>query len=227
MRSITDFTFVIDVTHWRISMMDSKVYRLITAHFPQWKYWNQYQERCISAILQYKHALCVFSLSYLCSRCQPSFPLKEASQQRPSPQSPLLSLSQKVRATSKKQRAPLSRTKWDSVKSKFISQHPSLTPSDINPLILPSLYIIFEQHVVSMIDCHVMLKTHFLGSELFMSRRTSILGWEVMHSSVEKNSVFSHQSVWLGITGKCGNCMSRRWYWLRDHCPSTVQEQLL
>lgn len=65
MRSITDFTFVIDVTHWRISMMDSKVYRLITAHFPQWKYWNQYQERCISAILQYKHALCVFSLSYV------------------------------------------------------------------------------------------------------------------------------------------------------------------
>ncbi|KAG8000851.1 hypothetical protein GBF38_018117, partial [Nibea albiflora] len=49
--------------------------------------------------------------------CQPSFTFKEASQQRSSPQSLLLSMSQRIGATSsQKQRPPLGRRKWDFVK---------------------------------------------------------------------------------------------------------------
>lgn len=146
----------------------SKVYRLVSAH-SQRKCWNQYQERrsgiygslscwCNVSIVPY-----LSPVGLVLSRCQPSFTFKEASQQRSSPQSLLLSMSQRIGATSsQKQCPPLGRRKWEFVKSKFIFQHPSLT-------LIPSSFTNFEQHAVSMTDDRVMRITHvFLAPNLFM-----------------------------------------------------------
>lgn len=145
------------------------------------------------------HLMFLLSI-WFCSRCWRSFPLKEASQQRPSPKSLLLSVSQKFRATFfKKQCPPLGRRKWDSVKSKFISLHPSLTLSCGINFLSPSLFVIFEQHRVSVIDSHVMRETHVFLAQSFFVYKSISPGlrsyirqcWKVLRV---------HTSRWLGVT---------------------------
>lgn len=152
-------------------------------------------------------ALCVLSV-LLCSRCQPSFPFKEASQQRPSPQSPLLSVSQRFRVTTyKKQCTHVSRKKWFSVKSKFISQLPS---HDIN---FHMWSLSWPPHDVQN-ACFLGLRKHlfWVGNQ-----RTTLLK-RTLCSVINQYGWPSQQVVEIVHYGGVR---------LGDHCAAKVQEQPL
>ena len=95
-----------------------------------WGMWIQYSMSIYNLYLS-------LSLSF-CFRCPHSFPIEEASQQRPFQQSLLLPVSQRIRATSSEEQCPLTGRKWDPLKSKFLWQHPSPAPPNEIDFLSPS-----------------------------------------------------------------------------------------